>query len=170
MLDSVRKWMDVVATLAITVVAGVLIWKIVSSPQPTAGSPSTSRVGYQVGQIIDSAGDIDFSRAPATLLMFLRSSCKYCTESMPFYRQLAAEPSRARLIVAGSETPDKLSEYLREHNLVVDELKKVTPVDWKVTGTPTLLLVGADRKVRGVWMGRLDEPRQAAVVAAIRLN
>jgi hypothetical protein len=88
--------------------------------------------------------------------MFFRDGCRYCSESMEFYRRLGAEPNRARLLVVGRESVDKLRTYATENQFHPDGFASIGAKPVKVSGTPTLLLVTADRTIKGIWPGRLD--------------
>lgn len=166
MFPKIRQGVEFTATVAVAIAASVILWKTVY-PDKTVEPPPQTPARWQVGDLVDIAKGIDFSTSPSTLLMFIQSSCKYCTESMELYRTLAKQPRTTRLIAVGSEPADSLVEYLRRHDVVVDEVKSVSTTDWRVTGTPTLLLVGRDQKVRGVWIGKVDEKRSSAVVDAV---
>jgi hypothetical protein len=100
--------------------------------------------------------------------MFFRDGCRYCTESMEFYRRLGAEPNRARLLVVGREDVDQLRNYVNKNEFHPDGFSSIGTKPVKVSGTPTLLLVTADRTIKGIWPGRLDATAEEEVLKSIR--
>ena len=162
-----RQRLEIIATVMMILASGALAWRALWPADPRNVSP-TARVGYQIGDTVPSIDGVDFAQAPAMLILFLRSTCKYCTESMPFYRQLTSSRRTVGVVAVGTESEQVLGDYLAANQVTVDTVRSVEGGIWKVTGTPTVLLVGRDRKVLGVWVGRLDETRQPAVLAAIR--
>jgi peroxiredoxin len=126
---------------------------------PTAITPESTGGPYQVGERIPEIQGVDFSRAPATLVMVLRESCPYCTASMDFYKRLADSARRGRLVVLSSDSPDVITAYLEKHGFEPDQTLS-TSSSLRISGTPTLLLVDRDRVIRQSWSGRIERPSQ----------
>lgn len=140
-----------VAVLAASIL--VCIWL---APQIRARWSSDTRrpPAYQVGDAGPKVAD--YGRSHRTIVLFVRSTCRYCTESMPFYRQLAESKQRAvgavRFIVASMEPRETTSSYLGEHRVAVDDIVTVER-DPKLQATPTLLVVSRESRVLGAWVG-----------------
>jgi len=120
------------------------------------------------------AAKLGLPEADYTLLMFLRSTCRYCTESMPFYRTLKnvrdGEAVSVRLAALSAEPREMLEGYLSEHKVAVDSTIALSPSEFsafRVRGTPTLILVDRKNVVRRVWIGLLDSAQQTQVLAAV---
>jgi peroxiredoxin len=174
--DRVRFLLDAFASVAMIAACGAILWGVfVRRPQPVAATQAPPGVqmfreppAYAVGDSFGRVQGFDVATAPATLAVFLRSGCRYCTESMAFYRRLSAVPKRARIVVFGAQTEETLNAYLKENGFKPDQVFRAKAGELKFFSTPTLAVVGADGKVRGVWRGQLDDKREKEVEAAIR--
>ena len=131
--------------------------------------PQASR--YQIGEQVEEALPIDFSKAERTVVLVLNSGCVYCTRSLPFYRELVATRStaiaRTRLVAVGVEDKDQLSKYLEVNGIKVDEVLSIGNGSIKQTGTPAILLVDPSRTVKGFWGGLLAPDREQEVFAVL---
>jgi hypothetical protein len=149
----VRKALDVVASISMIVASVALIWYVISArSQPgIAGGPRT----YQTGDRLDKVSELRIGASPRTLIVWIRTGCRFCTESMPFYTRLSRQPRRSRIVVVGLEPSDQLRSYTDSHGFSPDEIVTVQPGALQLTGTPTLVLVNASGVVLKVWKGKL---------------
>ena len=129
---------------------------------------------YKPGETV-SVQDVDLKEADATLLMFVRSTCVFCTDSMPFYsrltRELRARPSSKslRVVVVTTDDSQTAATYLEKYAVQVDTIIAKTLPPSKVRATPTLLLVSRDGHVKNAWTGRLPQLQEEQVRRAIGL-
>lgn len=129
---------------------------------------------YKPGETI-SIQDVDLKEADATLLMFIRSGCVFCTDSMPFYsrltRELRAKPSAKtlRVVVVTTDDAPTAAAYVQDHAVQVDAIVANHLPPSKVRATPTLLLVTRDGHISNAWTGRLPQPQEEQVRKAIGL-
>jgi hypothetical protein len=150
-------------TIVITGVAmtALLVSRFVAERQQPP--PPISRQ-YQVGEKMAAGFPVDFSSSAQTLLLVLSSRCHYCSESVPFYRDVLdahrADARFTRLVAIGLEDKTTLQEYLTQQGLAFDDVVTVTQDNFKVVGTPTLLLVDRLGTVKGVWPGLLNDDRR----------
>jgi hypothetical protein len=93
------------------------------------------------------------SATGGTLVLWLRTTCRFCTESMPFYTELVALSRRARIVAVGDEPAAVLRTYLEGNGVVVDAVLTVPVGTVRLAGTPTLVFVGPDKRVGAVWRG-----------------
>lgn len=105
-----------------------------------------------------------------TLAIYLSPSCRYCAESMPFYRELAervgaGQGVRVRFPSAGDDEPFR--GYLSSNGLNPDWSAPL-PLIPGVTGTPTIVQVGPDGTVEASWIGRLSRQQEESVLALVR--
>lgn len=103
--------------------------------------------------------------------MALKQSCKYCAESMAFYRDLETQRTRRglplRLVVVAPESKADTETYLRDQHLSVDVVVQSELSRYSVPGTPTLILVDQKGVVRGSWIGKIPADQEAIVRGAI---
>ena len=164
----IRAVLDGSASVAMIVASVVLVWFAFNAratqPAPSGGPAP----GYRVSERVPEVPGVDFSTSEKSLLVYLRSTCKFCTASMAFYREIASASRSARVIVASNEPVGVVNAYLDEHGFKADQVISIPPGLLKVSGTPTLLLVDRDRVVQKVWTGQLRErDQERALLAAI---
>jgi hypothetical protein len=156
--------------------AGVLGRQLLWPSAPALAGPAPPVNAIRPAQVLSQPGDrltlenVDFSKAEKTLLLVIRSTCKYCTDSMPFYRALAGQrPSVPKLrIVAVSPDDVPISlKYLGLYRVQLDDVVKVPLSALKVRGTPTAILVDRASTIRQIWPGVMDEVRQKDLLRAI---
>lgn len=151
-----RVGLDELTNVAILVtcvlLSGAVVQRyFVSNRQATSVSYKKIKIGDQAAAL----PGVSYADATSNLVLYLKSTCPYCTKSMDFYRSLrkAAETRRGgsiRMIVAGVETRDALQRYLDEHQLHVDEIVSVPD---SRQPTPNLLLVDKQGVVTDTWLG-----------------
>jgi thiol-disulfide isomerase/thioredoxin len=112
---------------------------------------------YAVGESVPALDGVRFGDKSKTVVLMLASTCGFCTESMPFYAELAAKRASGnfQIVVGGFEPVAKLGAYLAAHGAQADHIVTVKPGTIKAAGTPTLIVVDANRRVLGTWHGAL---------------
>ena len=113
------------------------------------------------------------------LLLFFSPSCPYCQQQSPLWRDLIDKIDTNRFTVIGvvSDREDKrlVSAYADEAGY----LKTKTPLpllffdseslgSYKLTATPTTLLINEDGRVEPAWTGKWDETKTMEVAAALK--
>lgn len=142
-----------------------------AAPRPITSAPAQE---YEIGERLPATGAVDLSRTDHTFLLFLRSTCGYCTASMPFYAKVAEarrqSPISISLTALSSESERVLQDYLQRHNVSLDALVSLSPADsrqYRVRGTPTIMLVDREGVVRKVWTGQLAAEAEREVLDLI---
>lgn len=168
-MDKLRKRIELAANLAIIIVAvliGLVLVKnylLSNSSAPGAGDyrvPAGTRVPLP---------SVDWSGNGRTLLLVLQKGCHFCTESAPFYKELAgrAAQGKVRLVaVLPQETADA-KQYLNSLQIPIDDVRQSSLDALGVRGTPTLILVDARGTVEDSWVGKLPAEREAEVLRRI---
>ena len=137
----------------------------------TAGpkKPSPPPV-YKVGDAI-SIDNVDFRRAERTLLLVVRKGCRFCEESMPFYKRLGDDRTIAKhtqlVIVAPDEESVSRQELAQQH-IRVDQVVKKSLGGLKVMGTPTAIVIDGAGRVEKIMVGRLDEKQQNELISVLK--
>lgn len=172
-LPQLHLSLDRVASLAIIVMCLLVGYDIVVSKpgvavarSPTRPQPST----YSQGERLDDIPGLNFTAAQKTLILFIRSTCRYCTESMPFYRALIASATKNRslqIAVVSTETVEATRAYLTEHGLSIDPTRVVHATGLKVSGTPTLILVDGNGQVLRLWRGQIPKQGESKVLQLV---
>lgn len=109
-----------------------------------------------------------------TITLFISKQCRFCTDSMLFYRRLkgytSSQACETKLVAIGPgdhESREDIQEYLAGHHLPVDGIAMVNFHGLNVTGTPTLVLRDGARLVQGVWVGKLSEAGEKEVLSKV---
>lgn len=103
--------------------------------------------------------DVNWKQNKQSLVFFLKKDCAYCTSSAPFYRQLIEDASK-RNVKAVAILPNSFDEarkYLTYLELPIEEVHIGPLAAYKVTGTPTVLLVDDQGMVKSSWFGAVPE-------------
>ena len=121
---------------------------------------------------IDASSGVDFSAAPKTLVLVLRSDCVFCQESMPFYRRLLSDRDAAdvQVVVAAPPFDTQIGEYLESERVYADSVVFVAADALPVSGTPTLLMVDNTGLITHAWLGQLNAEREQEVLSAAALR
>ena len=97
----------------------------------------------------------------------MNSSCRFCTESMSFYRRLSANSAvltgKVRMNVLSYEPAERMQRYLDVHHLSVSGIVPISGTGLPPLGTPTLFIVDRDGRVVHSWRGLLG-PQEEAIV------
>ena len=111
---------------------------------------------------------VDWTKKRKTLVLAISSTCHFCTESAPFYRQLAEAHENTQLIAVLPQPVTEGRRYVNGLGLEVDDVLQVPLNSINVSGTPTLLLVNRDGDVMGTWVGRLPADQEAEVLTQLK--
>ncbi len=142
--------------LNVVLVAAVLYGVVILRPKAPAPP-----VVYAAGETAPAIPGISYGEAKRTAVLFVRSTCHYCTDSMPFYQSLKAKG--ARLVAISAESKDLLDPYLASYGLPI-ESATVGHAAWsKLSGTPTVIVVDRSGQVVGSWLGLLSDNDQRSV-------
>jgi len=163
--DSIVNAAIIVAALA--TVAG-WTWYWWSAPAPTVLPPQ-----YEIGDTLSDVQELKPFKGDRTLLLFLNSSCRFCTESMPFYRRMMTthrgeRAERVTVVVVGRQPIDTMREYLNQHDVFVETIIAIEEgSNFRQHVTPSLILVDPSQRIRQLWRGKLDLPAQEVVISEI---
>lgn len=159
------KRLELITNLAVIVTSVALLVFLGNSWYESHRAPQlrVAQVQALVGRTVQLPG-VDFTRKGNTLLIAVSSTCHFCQESQPFYRQLANTPGATANIVAVLPMPQHDAEnYV--HTTISPSLQVVSASlgTIGVNSTPTLLLVDSHGKVKKAWIGKLDQATQQQV-------
>ena len=153
-----------VSVLAAVAIIGVLAKQYVSNDGVTKAEALPTGKAIQLR-------NVNWSDSDRTIVLVLSTTCRYCAASAPFYRELlgASVSDHVRIIAVFPETPAEAGAYLRIHKLDKAEIRQSTLGDIGVNGTPAVLLVARDGRVRQGWIGALSATQEAQVFTSLHL-
>jgi len=152
-----------VAILCAFLLVGALAAKRLLEPSPNRqGTPS---IGAKV-----SIQGIDWSQSKQNLVLALSTGCHFCSESAGFYQRLvpSAENNGVRVLAVLPQSISDSRSYLEKLGVTVSEVVQSPLSAVEASGTPTLLLVDGNGKIRNVWVGKLGPEQERQVLA--RMN
>lgn len=112
-----------------------------------------------------SVPDVDWQGNQKTVLLALQKGCKFCTESMPFYKTLIEKSKQkgVRLVAVLPNSHEESVQYLKENGVEIQEVKQAQLDSIDVRGTPTLILVNDKGEVLNSWIGKLPAQKEREV-------
>ncbi|MDQ1729128.1 MAG: hypothetical protein QOD33_1253 [Pyrinomonadaceae bacterium] len=171
-MNSFYKRAELFANIAIILVAislvVVLAKRFVFTPpsQGQTADSAPSNIGTKI-----SLPEVDWSKLDKNLLLVLSDSCRYCTESAPFYQRLVQERAQRESFRLTAVLPQPVSDgqkYLNGLGVSIDEIKQLPPAAIRIRGTPTLLLINRAGVVTDEWLGKLSPEKEAEVLSRLR--
>lgn len=113
------------------------------------------------------------------LLLFFSPNCPYCEQQSSLWRDLLNHVDKDRFNVVGVVSDREDRQSVAAHAEVAGYFKTRTPLpvvffdneslgSYKLTATPTTLLIDEDGKVEHAWVGKWDESRVMEVAAALK--
>ncbi len=155
-----------VCLIAVCCLAGGLLVEQRFFSGPDDGSaPAPNLVGREV-----KLPGADWQAAPISVVLQISTTCHFCNESMPFYKQLVAarQPGTARVpvIVASRDAVAVMRKHLEDQQVMVDKvlhsrLDDLPPV------TPTVYIVDYKGFVRRAFIGKLDSSGEKELLSII---
>ncbi len=168
-----------IATILIAVFFGVyVIRSFVTSSSAPPRIPATAAPGPSaqapvpkttpVGQAVPLE-NIDWTKNQKTLVLYVSTKCKYCTESGPFYQKLLQERSSngVKFVAVMPQSVEEGREYLNKLGVKIDDIYQTPLQSIGVRSTPTLLLVNASGVVTDSWVGKLQPDRENQVMTKL---
>jgi hypothetical protein len=164
--------LDKLSNIAIIAAATVVVVSYVRPLfAPPAASPNRVR-RYEVGEVVPVINGISYGDAERSLLMFVNSGCRFCTESMPFYQTVIERRNASRThvpVLALSREPESdARRYVASHDVAFDRVLSIGPrADLKLDVTPTLLLVDKAGRLLRIWVGALGPQQQDEILRIV---
>lgn len=114
----------------------------------------------------------------STVLMVFSTTCSLCDANWPFWESIARQidPTQFRLIYVN--TAESLSRryladrYFHPDATILARVDPQTAADYSLIMTPIVMLIGADRMVKRVWLGVTKEASRGEMEATldVKLN
>lgn len=166
-LDKLGQWASIVMSLCVAAAAVQFMVGGRWSPQPVNISAES---GVPVGKQVQLPEEARSGRT-AILLLAVNSRCKFCTESMPFYKRLtelsAVQDGKVTLALLSSQTSEEIGAYAARHGVDIRTIVPLGGTGLPITATPTLVLVDKSGKVTQSWVGYLNKEQQLQVEKAM---
>jgi hypothetical protein len=134
---------------------GSLVKSIQVAPTLEVGSRLSSAAGLAAG-------------TPRTLLIIGAESCPYSRSSLEFDRRLLAVAARRNIsVLLVAPTKSSAEWYAQKLSVPMSSTFVRDLAALGVRGTPTVLLLDADRRVQGLWVGSLPQSQEKILLARL---
>lgn len=136
----------------------------INKSRPDSLQPGDLVPSFSAIDLKGNAVNINYSSKEATrVLLFFTPTCPYCQEQFPYWRKLLEQANRNQFqllgMVAETENRSKVEEYLRAvgcEGLRVAFVPKDVFASYKLSVTPTTLVISNQGKVDQIWIGKWD--------------
>ena len=113
------------------------------------------------------------------LLLFFSPNCPYCQQQSPLWRDLLNKVDGNRFTVIGVVSDREDKQLVSAHADGAGYFKTKTPLpllffdseslgSYKLTATPTTLLINENGRVEHAWVGKWDDTKAMEVAAALK--
>ena|SRR5579863_1721628 len=164
-MDSWAKRLEIAVNVSI-LCAFIMVAALAAQRFWSARSPKSDP---SIGTKISLPG-VDWSKSNENLVLALSTTCHFCSESAKFYKKLVpAAVDRGVSVVAVLPQPFVAGQsYLEGLGVSVPTVLQSSLATIDVSGTPTLLVVDANGKIRKAWVGKLSPELEEQVMASLR--
>ena len=146
--------------------AYVIIKNFILNPPNGSKSKASIKVGMKV-----PVSQIDWQKNGRTVLLVLSPSCRFCSESGPFYSKLSQQLSTQKTATLVALFPTSINDgaaYLSKLGVSVNEIKQVAFDTLGVKGTPTIIIADKGGEVVGVWFGKLSSDQEELILKQLQ--
>ena len=113
------------------------------------------------------------------LLLFFSPNCPYCQQQSPLWRDLLDKVDSNRFTIIGVVSDQEDKRLVSAYADAAGYFKTKTPLplvffdseslgNYKLTATPTTLLINEDGRVEHAWIGKWDKTKAMEVAAALK--
>lgn len=161
-----------IALIVVSCIAGyVLIDRHLIDRRALAGAGSVGQQQSSVGKRISGA-EFNDKRVAANVYVVFATTCHFCRDSLAFYKGLARAQQHTTgkvqiTFLAIREPVAQVRQFLAENGVEVGSVARLPP-DLYISGTPTILVAGADGVITAQYLGRLTADREKSLVGTIQ--
>jgi peroxiredoxin len=191
-IASKNSWLTIGLILTLCVVSLLLIKQNLDLRKQLAAGARTLDLTTNVlkpGDVVSAVSTTDLDGRPYELnyykdgrhrlLLFFSPNCPYCQQQSTLWRDLLDKVDSNRVAVVGIVSEREDPKSVSAHVDGAGYFKTRTPLPvvffddeslatYKLTATPTTLLINEEGKVEHAWVGKWDSSKAAEVAAAVR--
>ena len=160
------KRLEVVVNLALLatciLASAVLLQKLF----PRGGRSSDAVAKLEVGDTLPSSWRVDVEAKRPRLVAVVRSTCRFCTDSLSFYKD-GVVAAGFPLVAVSDEPAEVTQTYLTQHGVHDAQIVSVPTSTLGVSGTPTVFAVDGRGVIRAREVGKLRPEGERHIVATL---
>lgn len=160
--------LEIATNLALIAVAAVILTTFAGRFFASNSRPQLP-TEVKIGEKLALEG-VDWGTSEQTLVLVLQKGCRFCTESLGFYKKVtekARETEKTKIIAVFPASIEDSRKYLSEGGVKIDDIREAGLADIKVNGTPTLFLIDGEGRISKSWIGKLPPEKEAEVMAEL---
>ena len=160
--------LEAAANVAVLITSCLLAGFLVQRSCSTTTNDAARGPEVTPGMKIEIDG-VDWQAPPLTTVLALNTSCRFCTESAAFYREIsrAAAAVDVPVLALFPQTESEGRAYLGTLEVRVDDVRQIRLSTVRVRITPTVIVVDRQGTVLRAWHGRLASELEQEVLAFI---
>lgn len=168
-MTNIQQRLSIITNIVVIVVDVVAISLL--AVRYTASSSDLPKA-LRPGETIPTLQILDIKEQSQTLLLFVKNGCHFCDDSMPFYRRLndvtRAPGSTTRFVALFPDSNDAAQKVLDMYSIVGINFSGGIKFDeFSVSGTPTLILVDRNARIKRTWVGQLNGAEEQVVLRLV---
>lgn len=162
-----KSFIEAASNIAVVVVAVVVLASFARSYLR-----ATPRVVLQGGLLKGSQfpqlPGVDFRKSQKTLLVAMDSKCDYCSESLPFYKNLAdslrGRSNDARMIAVFPSAEEETKRYAQQSQLNVDTIFGLDFKMLNLSALPAMILIDNNGRLLDFWIGKPSKDTEKQIL------
>lgn len=149
-----EKHKEYIVNFLIIVAALAIVWNIWSYFRPNNVNGNAPAIGSEF-----KITEFNPAGAQINALIFLRTGCIYCEQSMPFYRRITqlSNTGKVKVIAFFDHNDLETSEYMKRFQFNDVEINRTDFDSLGIKGTPTFVLLDQSGKVLKGSVGKLND-------------
>lgn len=130
--------------------------------------------GLQKGAPFPNVPGLDLSKSQRILIVALDPNCEYCTESLPFFKNLADKlrdrPNNVRMITVFQSSEESAKRYVQQNQLNVETVFGVDFKTLNLSVIPALILIDNSGTVLDFWIGKPSKDIEEQIINHIAVG
>lgn len=163
-----RRYLEVITSVAVVLTALAMLWIFISG---SVLKPSNSKPldGLHTGESLPQLPNYSYGDTDKTLIIALSTKCRYCTEEVTFFNELAGTRNNnsTRILAVFPESSDEVEQYVRAKNLTINFIAGIKLEQLNLASVPAEILVDRKGKILNFWIGGLAEGVKREITEAI---
>jgi peroxiredoxin len=166
-MNTSMKRLEVAVNVAI--LCAFLMVAALAAQRFWSASTNARTTSPEIGTKVSLAG-VDWSKSDRNLVLALSTTCRFCSQSAPFYKELVpdAEQHGIRVIAVLPQALSESRSYLDGLGVDVQNILQSSLDSVKAKATPTLLIVDKTGTINKAWVGKLESQREKQVIASLQ--
>ena len=160
------KSLEKAANIAVIVAALLFMFVVIRTEISKRAAPDSAQTELP-SNVVNLPG-VHFPRQNKSLIIAVSTTCHFCQESLPFYKDVSVRSKGKTDVIALLPQPEaEAKAFIQNAGISATQIVSAKLSTIGVTGTPTMLLVDEKGDVERVWKGELDEKRRQEVLSLV---